>query len=212
MTETRNESRQPAPAGMAIGQAVGQAESVLARLLAGVLAETGTSRDAYLAVQRLTALGSAAEREDYIRDLSDWLDIDLWSAGELADSLAATGYLTVADGTVRLADAGAELRERIRQAIGEVTGPLWSQLDPADLETTVRTLRSITLRARALYPAPAATLVQSSAPEEIAAPTSSLRAASSPACSRSTRSAISSSSRIRASRSAFAASMTPRST
>jgi hypothetical protein len=54
---------------------------------------------------------------------------------------------------VRLAEAGAGLRERIRHAIGDVMAPLWAQLDPADLETTVRTLRDITVRARALYPA-----------------------------------------------------------
>jgi hypothetical protein len=155
MTETRTESAEPVPVGQAIGQAVGQAESILTRLLAGVLAETGTARETYLALQRLTALGDTARREDYTHDLSDWLDIDLWSAGELAGNLAAEGLLTLADGTVRLADAGAELRERVRHAIGDVTGPLWVQLDPADLETTVRTLRDITLRARALYSAAA---------------------------------------------------------
>ena len=153
MSETRPQSPQPVPPGMAIGQAVGQAESVLSRLLAGVLAEAGTERKAYFALQRLTVLGDTARRDDYLNDLSDWLDIDLWSAGELADRLAAEDLIRLADGTVRLADAGAGLRERIRHAIGNVMAPLWAQLDPADLETTVRTLRDITVRARALYPA-----------------------------------------------------------
>ena len=89
MSETRPQSPQPVPPGMAIGQAVGQAESVLSRLLAGVLAEAGTERKAYFALQRLTVLGDTARRDDYLNDLSDWLDIDLWSAGELADRLAA---------------------------------------------------------------------------------------------------------------------------
>jgi hypothetical protein len=155
MTEMRIEAGPLIPVGMAIGQTVGQAEAVMTRLLAGVLAETGTARQTYLALQRLLVHGDAAPREDYIHDLSDWLDLDLWSAGELADDLVAGGLLVLADGTIRLAEAGSELRERIRGAIAEVTAPLYAELDPADLETTVRTLRELTKLTRARYPAAA---------------------------------------------------------
>lgn len=152
MTETRIEAGPLIPVGMAIGQTVGQAEAVMTRLLAGVLAETGTARQTYLALQRLLVQGDAAPREAYIRDLSDWLDLDLWSAGELADDLVADGLLVLADGNIRLAEAGSELRERIRGAIAEITAPLYAELDPADMETTVRTLRELTKLTRALYP------------------------------------------------------------
>jgi hypothetical protein len=152
MTQTPTEVRPAVPIGQAIGQAVGQAESALTRLLAGVLAETSTKRETYLALQRLAALGDAVTRDRYVRDLSDWLELDLWTAGELASSMVAAGLLTVADGTVRLADGGAQLREKIRGSIGAVTAPLFAPLDSADLETTVRTLREITTRARALAP------------------------------------------------------------
>jgi DNA-binding MarR family transcriptional regulator len=150
MTQTRTEVRPPASAGMAMGQAVWQAEAVLTRLLAGVLAETGTAREAYLALQRLSAHGDAIGREGYVRDLSDWLDLDLWSAGELADRLVASGLLTLTDGTIRLAAAGSELRARIRHLIGDVTAPLYAKLDQADIETTVRTLRDLTMLARTM--------------------------------------------------------------
>jgi len=153
MTETRIEAGPLIPVGMAIGQTVGQAEAVMTRLLAGVLAETGTARQTYLALQRLLVHGDSAPREDYIRDLSDWLDLDLWSAGELADDLVADGLLVLADGNIRLAEAGSELRERIRGTIAEITAPLYAELDPADIETTVRTLRELTKLTRALYPA-----------------------------------------------------------
>lgn len=149
MTETRTESRPAIPAGMAIGQAVGQAESVLSRLLAGVLARTGTKREVYLALQRLLVHGDDVGREDYVRDLSDWLDIDLWSAGELASNLVAEGLATLAGETIRLSEAGAGLRERIRDEIAAVMAPVWEQLDPADIETTVRTLGRVTALARA---------------------------------------------------------------
>jgi len=148
MTETRTEDGPVIPVGMAIGQVVGQAEAVLTKLLAGVLAETGASRETYLAMQRLLVHNDEADRDAYVRDLSDWLDLDLWSAGELADGLVAQGLLTLDHDTIRLAPAGAELRERIRRGIGDRMEPVWAQLDPADVETTVRTLRQVTLLAR----------------------------------------------------------------
>jgi hypothetical protein len=148
MTETRTNAVPVVTVGQSIGQAVGQAESVLTRLLAGVLAETGTPRETYLALQRLSAHGNAADREAYVRDLSDWLDLDLWSAGELVTGMTEAGLVTMTDERIRLAHAGAELSERIRGGIGAITAALWASLDQADLETTVRTLGEITVRAR----------------------------------------------------------------
>jgi DNA-binding MarR family transcriptional regulator len=148
MTATQTESRLPVPVGAAIGQAVGQAESVLSRLLAGVLAKTGTKRETYLALQRLLVHGDDIGREDYVRDLSDALDVDLWSAGELARDLHAGGLVTLTGETIRLSAAGAELRELIRREIAAVMAPVWAQLDPADVETTIRTLGRVTTLAR----------------------------------------------------------------
>lgn len=153
MTATPTESRPPVPVpvpvGAAIGSAVGQAESVLSRLLAGVLAKTGTKREPYLALQRLLVHGDDAGREDYVRDLSDALDVDLWSAGELARELVADGLVTLTGDRIQLSQAGAGLRERIGREIGAVMAPVWEQLDPADVDTTVRTLERITMLARA---------------------------------------------------------------
>jgi DNA-binding MarR family transcriptional regulator len=157
MTATRTESRAPVPpnpVGAAIGQAVGQAESVLSRLLAGVLARTGTKRETYLALQRLLVHGDHMGREDYVRDLSDALDVDLWSAGEMARELVADGLVTLTGESIKLSEAGAGLRERIRNEIGDVMAPVWEQLDPADIETTVRTLGRVTTLARAVRSAP----------------------------------------------------------
>jgi DNA-binding MarR family transcriptional regulator len=150
MTATRTESRPPVPVGAAIGQAVGQAESVLSRLLAGVLAKTGTRSETYLALQRLLAHGDDVGRENYVRDLSDALDVDLWSAGELSRGLVADGLVTLTGETITLSEAGAVLRERIRHEIADVMAPVWERLDPADIETTVRTLGRVTTLARAV--------------------------------------------------------------
>jgi hypothetical protein len=151
MTETRTESLPVIPVGQALGQAVGQAQTILTRLLTGVLTETGTPRETYLALLRLSVNGdSSLQRDRYVRDLSDSLGLDLWAAGELADGMLDAGLLTLAGETIRLADAGAELRERTRRSVGTVTAPLYEGLDPADIETTVRTLQDITSRAREL--------------------------------------------------------------
>jgi hypothetical protein len=152
MTETRSEDGPAIPVGLAIGQVVGQAEAVLTKLLAGVLAEAGATRETYLAMQRLLVRGDAADRDVYVRDLSDWLDLDLWSAGELANTLVAAGLFTLDHETIRLAPPGAELRERIRRGIGDLMAPVWAQVDLADVETTVRTLRQVTTLARNLRP------------------------------------------------------------
>lgn len=148
MTHTRTQDRHPTPIGQAIGQAVGQAESALTRLLAGVLAETGTTRQAYLALQRLSARGDHADLESYVHDLSDSLDLDLWVARELTNGLVADGLVTLAAETVTLAPPGAERLARIKASIGAVMAPTWASIDPADLETTVRTLRELTARVR----------------------------------------------------------------
>ena len=140
---------QPVP----IGPAVGQAEAVLSQLLARVLAETGTSRQHYLAMQRLAGLGGAATREAYVFDLSDALEIDLWAAGELADTLAEAGVLAEADGLIRLGDRGAYLRGQIAGSAGAITRALLAPISPADVETTIRTLREVTQRGRALLAA-----------------------------------------------------------
>jgi hypothetical protein len=150
MTEAQAAPPAGQPPLAAIGQVVAQAEAVLSQLLARVLAEAGTSRRDYLALQRLAALGGSALREDYLADLSGWLDIDLWAAGELADGLCGSGLLACDGPIVRFAPAGARLRERIASSAGAVTRTLVALIDPADLEVTIRTLRELTARAGAV--------------------------------------------------------------
>jgi hypothetical protein len=141
MTDTRQ-------AQIPLGQAVGQAEAILSRFLTGVLAETGTERPTYLAMQRIALLGGAADRETYVRDLAAALEIDLWAAGELTDKMAASGLFEYEDANVRLSARGAELRGRILGSAGQVTAKLTETLDPVDVETTIRTLQDVTERAR----------------------------------------------------------------
>ena len=95
-----------------IGQAVGQAEASLTRLLTGILAERGTSRETYLAVQRLTSLGGQAARDDYERDLSEWLELAAADAVRLAGQLTAAGLTENEGGVTRLTRPAARCERR----------------------------------------------------------------------------------------------------
>jgi hypothetical protein len=158
MTEIQNAGittapRPAVPVGQAMGQAVGQAEAALSRLLAEVLAETGTTRETYLALQLMALLGDRATRGDYARDLSDALNLDLWAAGQLADTLVSAGLLAYGEGgdeMVRMTPAGVGLRGKLQNSVRAVNAPLWESLDPVALDTTIRTLKEITARAGAL--------------------------------------------------------------
>jgi DNA-binding MarR family transcriptional regulator len=160
MTTIQESPRPTAP----IGQAVGQAEASLTKLLAGVLAESGTSHEAYLGLQRLTTLGGQATRDAYERDLIDWLRLDGPGARRLADELVSAGLVAVGlvavepngaagpagGGIVRLTSQGVALRAAILGASAKITEPMLATIDRDDLETTVRTLNEITRRARGI--------------------------------------------------------------
>jgi DNA-binding MarR family transcriptional regulator len=149
MTSTQPGTRPVPP----IGQAVGQAEASLTTLLNGVLAESGTSRETYLGLQRLTAHGGRAQRDAYERDLSDWLQLDGAAARRLAGELMSAGLAEAGGDTIRLTARGQALREGILGASAKITGPMLATLDRDDLETTIRTLNEITRRVRGYRPA-----------------------------------------------------------
>ena len=153
MTSTQ-ESTRPAPL---IGQAVGQAQASLSKILLGILAESGTSYQDYLGLQRLTALGGEATRDAYERDLSDWLELDATAAARLVGNLVAAGLADIDGGGVRLTAQGRGLREGVLAASAKITGPMLATIDRDDLETTVRTLDEITRRARGIPARPTAT-------------------------------------------------------
>jgi hypothetical protein len=150
MTENQTETRPQIPVGQAIGGALGQAQSVLAGLLVQKVGQAGADRETYLALQRLGVLGDAADRARYVADLVDWLDLGRPAAEELADGLVAAGLATAVEHTVQVTDDGAGLRSRIADSIGAVTAPIYESLSAADVETTVRTLRYLTTRVRAV--------------------------------------------------------------
>jgi hypothetical protein len=178
MTSTQENTR-PLPL---IGQAVGQAQASLTKILLGILAQSGTSYQTYLGLQRLDALGGEATREAYERDLSNWLELDRTAAARLAGDLVAAGLAEnspaenspaenspaenspaetrlaeTGGGVIRLTAEGRGLREGVLAASAKITGPMLATIDRGDLETTVRTLDDITRRARGIPARPTTT-------------------------------------------------------
>ena len=88
MTTTQENAR-PIPL---IGPAVGQAQASLSKILLGILAESGTSYQVYLGLQRLDALGGEATIQAYEHNLSDWLELDAAAAARLAGNLVAAAW------------------------------------------------------------------------------------------------------------------------
>ena len=144
---TTGENTRPLPL---IGQSVGQAQAALSRLLDGILAESGTSHQAWLGLQRLNALGQPA-RDAYERDLSDWLLLDGQEAARLAGDLVAAGLAEGGGGAIRMTDAGRQLRRDVLATSAQVTGPVLAAVDRGDLEVTIRTLDEITRRVRETF-------------------------------------------------------------
>ena len=141
MTTTGEDTR-PLPL---IGQAVGQAQASLTRLLAGILAGTGTSYPVWLGLQRLNALGGQPSRAAYEADLSYWLQLDGPAAARLAGDVVTAGLAASGDdGSIALSAGGRALRAEVLAASAKVTGPMLATIDRADLDTTIRTLEKIT--------------------------------------------------------------------
>ena len=139
---TTGENTRPLPL---IGQAVGQAQASLTRLLTGILAESGTSYQIWLGLQRLNAIGGQPARAAYEADLSYWLQLDAPAAARLAGDVVGAGLAASGDdGSVALSARGRALREEVLAASAQVTGPMLAAIDRADLDTTIRTLEKIT--------------------------------------------------------------------
>jgi DNA-binding MarR family transcriptional regulator len=79
------------------------------------------------------------------------------SVSELLDQLESSGLIRVAgdpgarDGTrAELTVDGGRLRGSLRQSIGRLTARIVGDLDPHDVDVTIRTLRQVTDRAQSL--------------------------------------------------------------
>jgi hypothetical protein len=133
----------PPPAFSQFGQALAFAERALTATLREHLAKRNTEPETWYALQLVATRGPGASREDVSGDLAASPTMDAGSTRELLARLEAEGLLTGDDNLDLTAD-GKALHASLREYIAGPTARLLGQFDPADVETTVRTLQAVT--------------------------------------------------------------------
>ncbi len=128
------------------GQALGLAEKTLTARLSRRLAERDTSPEAWYALRLIATGGPELDRKSLRLDLEDPRGFDSEAVDELLAGLEADGLIH-GEG-LDLTDEGRALYHSLREYITGPTVELLEQFDTEDLETTVRTLRAITERAK----------------------------------------------------------------
>ena len=128
------------------GQALAFAERTLTATLREHLARRGTEPETWYALQLIATRGPRLSRQALSHDLEGSPNLDADSTRELLARLGSEGLIR--GGThVDLTAEGEALHRSLREYIAGPTTRLLSQFDIHDIETTVRTLQTLTKRA-----------------------------------------------------------------
>jgi DNA-binding MarR family transcriptional regulator len=135
----------PAPP---LTQSIGRTERSLRALLDLVLADTGGTFHQWVALNYTALSDGSIDRRELTGRLADALQTDPMTAEAAIAALEDEELLeTVSASDVALTDSGRERYERIRDAIDQITAPLYGDLPPRDLTTARRVLSTISDRA-----------------------------------------------------------------
>jgi hypothetical protein len=129
------------------GQTLAFAEQTLTATLRQHLAERGTEPETWYALQLIATRGPGLSREELNATLEGSRTLNADSTRELLARLEAEGLIR-GDAKVDLTAEGETLHSSLREYIAGPTIRLLSQFDVDDVETTVRTLKTITARAQ----------------------------------------------------------------
>ena len=129
------------------GQTLAFAERTLTATLREHLAKRDTQPETWYALRLIAARGPGRDRDALSRDLEGSPNLDADSTHALLARLEADGLIR-GDAEVDLTDEGQARYHSLREYIAGPTTRLLSQFDLDDIETTVRTLRGITERAK----------------------------------------------------------------
>jgi hypothetical protein len=127
-------------------QLIGQTEKALNAILNQLLAGTDVTESDWV-VLNLTAMTNGTSSEDLNLRVAGTLKIDIDVAGDTVGALLDRGLLDATDDRVVLSNDGTTLLTDVRSRVVELTGRLWGDLDPADLQTAARVLALVLSRA-----------------------------------------------------------------
>jgi len=128
------------------GQTLAFAERTLTQVLRQHLAQRGTTPETWYALQLIATRGPALDRKVLSDDLAGSRSLNADSTRELLARLEAEGLIH-GDEKVDLTADGEALHRSLREYVAGPTAELLGQFDPADIDTTMRTLQAITARA-----------------------------------------------------------------
>jgi DNA-binding MarR family transcriptional regulator len=128
------------------GQTLAFTERTLSAVLHRHLAQRDIEPETWYAL-KLIAVGGHVARESLSEDLEGSRGMDPDSVRALLAQLEADG-LVAGEEAVELTKAGSVFFENLRSYVLGATMDLLGKFDLRDVETTVRTLKAITLRAK----------------------------------------------------------------
>ncbi len=129
------------------GQTLAFTERTLTAVLREHLAQCDVEPETWYALKLVAVGGPHVARSSLVRDLEGSRGLDTDSTRTLLARLALDGLIT-GDDAVELTEEGRALFESLRDHVLGATVDLLGQCDLRDVETTVRTLKAITRRAR----------------------------------------------------------------
>jgi DNA-binding MarR family transcriptional regulator len=139
---------EPVPAAFAeFGQTLAFTERTLSAVLHRHLAERNVAPETWYALKLIATGGGQVARTSLIEDLEGSRGLDPDSVLALLARLKVDGLIAGED-TAELTDQGAVLFENLRDYVLGATRDLLGEFDLRDVETTVRTLKAITRRAK----------------------------------------------------------------
>ena len=139
-----------------LGQDIGAAAKATRTVLDSLLAREDVSFADWVTLRTLAQQGTPVWREFLTQYLGENVNLDPGATARLLDGLATRGQIRVvvdADGPegarVSLTEAGETLYGRLQDEVARVTGQLYGDLDPDEIDVARRVLRQVAERARA---------------------------------------------------------------
>jgi hypothetical protein len=129
---------------------IGETESALNGILTMVLGGTGLDELGWIALRLVTLMQPSVLETALTAQLSQSKKVDGARAAAVVGDLEKRGLLQTIDGTISTTTEGTRLFDQLSSEVGKLTAQMWEGLDPADLATAARMLRTITERANAL--------------------------------------------------------------
>jgi DNA-binding MarR family transcriptional regulator len=133
----------PVPFGQALGEASRDANALLLRLLD----REDVTFLQWVVMNTIATSDAPVIADDLSAHLSQELSIDAAEVEPAFSTLRSSGRIDTDGGVLTFTDDGRAYHHRLRQAVAGLTAELLGGLDPAEIATTIKVLRTIHERA-----------------------------------------------------------------